>query len=84
MRTTKERLGQMAESERRNRAHEQAFIDREVYRLGEGDDRQWMIDHFEARLAELMEKGAHRTHPWITERYESDLSQLYKGYRVTE
>lgn len=40
MRTTKERLAQMDESERLNRAHEQAFIDREVYRLGEGDDRE--------------------------------------------
>jgi len=43
-----------------------------------------MIEHFEARLHELMERGAHRTHPWITERYESDLNHLYKGYRITE
>ena len=81
MRSTKERLADMAASEARNRQYEQAFIDRETYRLGSGDDREWMINHFEARLAELMAKGAHRTHPWITERYESDLNQLYKGYR---
>lgn len=84
MRTTKERLAQMNASEKRNQERERAFIDREVYRPGDGDDRLWMIDHFEARLAELMAKGAHRTHPWITERYESDLNQLYKGYRVEE
>lgn len=41
-----------------------------------------MIEHYEVRLAELMAKGAHRTHPWITERYESDLNHLYKGYRI--
>ena len=43
-------------------------------------DREWMIDHFEARLHELMRRGAHHSHPWITERYESDLMQLYKAY----
>lgn len=29
----------MAASEARNRLHEQAFIDRETYKLGDGDDR---------------------------------------------
>lgn len=81
-RTTKERLAQIAASEMRNRESERAFVDRDVCRLGNGDDRQWMIDHFEARLVELIAKGAHRTHPWITERYESDLNHLYKGYRI--
>lgn len=84
MRNTKERLSQITASEAKNRAAERAFVDREVSRLGSGDDREWMIEHFEARLHELMERGAHRTHPWITERYESDLNHLYKGYRITE
>lgn len=84
MRDTKERLSQITASEAKNRAAERAFVDREVSRLGSGDDREWMIEHFEARLHELMERGAHRTHPWITKRYESDLNHLYKGYRITE
>lgn len=84
MRSVKEKLAQLAASEEKNRASERTFIDREAYRLGSGDDREWMIEHFESRLHELMAKGAHRTHPWITERYESDLNHLYKGYRITE
>lgn len=83
-RTTKERLDQMDRSRRRNEERVRAFVETEAYRLGDGDDREWMIEHFESRLAELMGKGAHRTRPDITERYESDLAQLYKGYRVTQ
>lgn len=46
------------------------------------DDRSWMIDHFEARLHELMRKGAHNTRPNITERYENDLMRLYRTFRA--
>lgn len=60
-----------------------AFIDRAVHDSVCRDDRDWIIEHFEMRLHELMKKGAHHTHPWITERYESDLNHLYKGYRPT-
>ena len=83
-RTTKERLAQMDASRRKNEQSIRAFVDEGPYRLGDGDDREWMIWHFESRLAELMARGAHRTRPDITERYESDLTQLYKGYRVTQ
>lgn len=70
-RTTKDRLRQLQASEEKNRENEREFRERE-----------WMIAHYEERLAELMEKGAHHTHPWITERYENDLYNLYKGYRI--
>ena len=48
------------------------------------DDREWMIEHFEARLHELMRKGVHRIRPDITERYEIDLMKLSKGFRMTD
>lgn len=77
-RTTKERLAQMDASRRKNDRAVSEFIDRETY--DSSDRREWMIEHFEQRLAELMARGAHRIRPDITERYERDLTQLYKGY----
>lgn len=76
MRTTKERLAQLHASERRNEKSIRAFIDRDAYRLGDGDDREWMLAHYEKRLAELMAMGAHRIRPDITDRYEEEIMDL--------
>lgn len=64
----------MTASEEKNRESVRAFVDREAFR----DDRAWMLQHYEQRLSELMEKGAHRTHPWITDRYEADILNMSK------
>lgn len=77
VRSTKDRLAQLEASEKKNRENVQAFVNEQ----GGQDIREWKIEHYEARLAELMAKGAHRTHQRITERYESELTNLYKGYR---
>ena len=53
-----------------------AFIDRAVHDSVCRDDRDWMIEHFEMRLHELMKKGAHRIRPDITDRYEEDIMFL--------
>lgn len=66
----------MHASERRNEKSIRAFIDRDAYRLGDGDDREWMLAHYEQRLAELIAKGAHRIRPDITDRYEEDIMDL--------
>lgn len=66
-------------SQPRTSRFERTFVDRCIYLAGACDDIDWRIEHLEARLAELMAKGAHKTHPWITERYENDLNRLYKG-----
>lgn len=73
MRTAKERLAQMDASERRNAESIRAYVDGESFRSGQTDDRAKMLAHYEARLAELMARGAHITHPWITNRYEADI-----------
>ena len=70
MRTTKERLALLHASERRNEKSIRAFIDRD------GDDREWMLAHYEKRLAELMAMGAHRIRPDITDRYEEEIMDL--------
>ena len=71
----------MNASERRNAESVRAFVDREVFR----DDRARMLQHYEQRLSELMAKGAHRTHPWITDRYEADIMSMsrYGGEEET-
>lgn len=76
MRTTKERLALLHASERRNDESIRAFIDRDAYRLGDGDDREWMLAHYEQRLAGLMAMGAHRIRPDITDRYEEEIMDL--------
>lgn len=84
-RTTKERLHQMDASERKNRESIRAFMDGRQYRDGADayDDRDRMLAHYERRLAELMARGAHRTHPWITGRYEADIMNM-SGRRNAE
>lgn len=78
MRSTKERLQQMAASEEKNRENIRAYVDCESYRSGKQDRRDWEVAHYEKRLAELMAKGAHITHPWITDRYEADVLSMSK------
>lgn len=75
-RTITEKLRQMDASEKKNRESIRAYVDRESYRSGEDDRRGWMLSHYEMRLAELMAKGAHITHPWITDRYEAEILSL--------
>lgn len=74
MRTIKERLRQMDASEKKNRENIRAFVSAAAFR----DDRDWMLAHYEQRLSELMTKGAHITHPWITDRYEADILSMSK------
>lgn len=78
MRTIKERLQQMAASEKKNRENIRAYVDCESYRSGKQDRRDWELAHYEKRLAELMAKGAHITHPWITDQYEEDILDTIK------
>lgn len=78
MRTTKERLSQLDAGERRNAESIRAYVNGEAWRSGQTDDRAKMLAHYEARLAELMAKGAHRTHPYITDQYEADIIALSK------
>lgn len=65
MRTTKERLAQLDASEQKN-------LQRAI---------AWEISQLEARLHDLMAKGAHKARADITERYENRLSELYRQYR---
>ena len=78
MRTIKERLRRMDASEKKNRENIRAYVDAESFRSGT-DSRPWMLAHYEKRLAELMERGAHHTHPWITDRYEADIMSLSRA-----
>lgn len=57
-RTTKERLAQMDASHKKNEQNIRAFVDEKPYHLGDSDDREWMVEHFEMRLHELRAKGA--------------------------
>ena len=82
MRTIKERLQQMAASEKKNHENIRAFVSAAAFT----DDRDWMLAHYEMRLAELMARDAHITHPWITDRYEADILSMSKhaGRREAE
>ena len=64
-RITKESPMQMYTSEEKKR---QRAITQEIYLL-------------EARLHDLMSRGAHKVRADITERYENRLTELYKQYR---
>lgn len=72
----KERLRRMDASEKKNRENIRAYVDSCQFRAG--DCRGSMLAHYEQRLTELMAKGAHHTHPWITDRYEADILSLSK------